>query len=367
MIRMTTRNLYRRPVRTALTVVGVAVGVVAVVALTTTTQGFWRSVEQWVHVSDADLTVFQANVAADIFSLLDEQTVGADLAAIPQVESVVGTVWHILTVKRQPVLAIGLRTEHLDRLPDAMVAGSHPTADNEIMLGTLARRVVDRDVGDDLVIQGDSYKVVGIFRSDIIFLNGAIAFSLPRLQQLAGKEGLVTAFQVRLHPGADTAAVSERIERDHPELVAIGGASEYSKVDQGLEIMDRSVWALGFIAVVVGSIIVANTMWMSVLERTREIGVLRAVGWARRRIVIMILLEALGVALIASIVGCVLGVALAQLATKMQVTEQFVEPVVDARPFLLALGIAVVLGLVGALLPAWRATRISPAEALRYE
>ena len=71
-------------------------------------------------------------------------------------------------------------------------------------------------------------------------------------------------------------------------ITCIADASEYNKVDQGLEMARGTVWAISFIAIVIGSIIVTNTMWMSVLERTREIGVLRAVGWSRRRVVLMI-------------------------------------------------------------------------------
>ena len=155
-----------------------------------------------------------------------------------------------------------------------------------------------------------------------MFINGAVVLSLPELQRIAAKEGRVTAFQVYLQPDADPAAVIERVESAHPNLVAIGDAAQYGKVDQGLEMIDGTVWVISLLALIVGSIIVANTMWMSVLERTREIGVLRAVGWSRQRIVTMILIEAAGVGLIACVVGCAAaGAALARLAAGMQVAK----------------------------------------------
>ena len=131
--------------------------------------------------------------------------------------------------------------------------------------------------------------------------------------------------------------------------------SEYSKVDQGLEMAKGMVWTVTFIAVVIGSIIVANTMWMSVLERTREIGVLRAVGWSRRRVVVMIVLEAVGLGLGACVLGSVLGVALAWSTRWLPVSSLFVDPVFDAATFVLALSVALLLGVLGALMPAWRA------------
>jgi putative ABC transport system permease protein len=147
----------------------------------------------------------------------------------------------------------------------------------------------------------------------------------------------------------------------------VASVSEYSKVDQGLEMAEGIVWTVTFIAVVVGSIIVANTMWMSVLERTREIGVLRAVGWSRRRIVLMIVLEAAGLGLGACFLGSVLGAALAWSTKWLPVSNLFVDPTFDAATFVLALAVALLLSMLGALMPAWRAARILPAEALRYE
>ena len=155
----------------------------------------------------------------------------------------------------------------------------------------------------------------------------------------------------------------------HPrfELAVVADVSEYNKVDQGLVMASSMIWGVSFIALVVGSLIVTNTMWMSVLERTREIGVLRAVGWSKGGIVRLIVLESMGVGLLGFMIGCLLGIGLAELTAILPVTEQFLDPQYDAVLFLLAGVVAVALSVVGAVLPAGRAVRVSPAEALRYE
>ena len=365
---MIARHLYRRPVRTGLTALGVAAGVVAIVAFSTLVRGAWASVDALVHINDTELIVFQANVAADIFSVLDEAETRARLLATPGVRAAVGSLWHVLRVERQPFcLAVGLRLEDMAGIRRNLVAGRLPEADDELLLGSIAARVLERDVGGTVDIRGEAYRVAGILHTDVVFFNGAVVLSLPRLQRLTAKEGCVTAFQVDLGPGADPEAVTALIEATYPDLAAIGGAGEYRKTDQGLVIAEGLVWAVSFIAVVVGSIIVANTMWMSVLERTHEIGVLRAVGWSRRRVVLMVMAEAAGVGLLACGVGCPAGAGLAKLATALPVAEQFLEPAFGLRAFAMAVGVALVLSVIGALLPAWRAARISPAEALRYE
>lgn len=368
LLRMTARNLYRRPVRTSLTAIGVAMGVVAIVAFTTIADGLWESVEEFIHLDDSDLLVFQANVAGDILSALDERETHETLLRVPGVAKAVGTLWHVLPVEKQLfVMLIGLHRAEMSSRHENLVRGRCPEADDELLLGTIAQRVLAKDVGDTLNILDEPCRVVGIFHSDLVFINGAVVMDLPRLQRIAAREGYVTAFQVYLDSEADPDGVIARIEAENPGLVAIGDVRQYSKVDQGLEMMDSMVWGISFIALVVGSIIVANTMWMSVSERTREIGVLRAVGWSRRQIVLMILLEAAGVGLIACALGSAGGTGLAKLTTRLEVADRFMDPVFGVSPFALALLVAVVLSVLGALMPAWRAAHISPAEALRYE
>ena len=368
LVGMTIRRLWRRPMRSALTALGVAIGVVAIVALSTIVQGFWQTTDEAIHFGDADMLVYQAGAAADLLSTLNEDETRAKLLSVPGVSRAVGSFWYILPVEDRPFLfAMGLHVEDIATFGADLISGRYPQAEDEVILGSMASRTLGKGAGDVISIQGDTYRVAGVFETAIVFYNGAIILPLPTLQRLAAKPGCVTLFQVYCHKEADVDAVVERLERENPDLVAVATISQYSKVDQGLEMAKGIVWTVTFIAVVIGSIIVANTMWMSVLERTREIGVLRAVGWSRRRIVLMIVLEAGGLGLGACVLGSILGAALAWLTTFLPVSNLFVDPAYDAATFVLALVVALLLSVLGALMPAWRAARILPAEALRYE
>jgi len=125
--------------------------------------------------------------------------------------------------------------------------------------------------------------------------------------------------------------------------------------------------SISFLAVFIGGLGMLNTMLMSVLERTREIGVLRALGWRRRQVVGMILQEALILGLAGGLLGSLLGVGLAWAVTLAPVVGGMMAP--RYSPALLAqvLAIALGMGIAGGLYPAWRATKMSPVEALRYE
>ena len=362
------RNLRRQPVRTSLTAMGVAVGVVAIVAFGAIAGGLRSATEGAIRISGADMSVFQAGVAADLFSTLDEETTRSLLAALPEVEDSSAVLTHIVPVDGKPFMAVfGVHPHEFGFRDHEPVEGRRMAAEDEVMIGSIVRRVLDKTVGETILIRGEVFKIAGVVRTGVVYFDGGIIVNLRALQRLLDRQGQVTSFQVRLRSGADPDLAAERIERAHPQLIAIASADQYSKVDPGLEIADGMVWAVSFMALVIGSLIVTNTMWMSVNQRIREIGVLRAVGWSRANIIGMIVAEAAGLGLIACLLGCGLGIGLAELTTVLPVTRQYLLPVFDARTFVLALGVAVILSVVGAMLPALRAAGISPVEALRRE
>jgi putative ABC transport system permease protein len=108
-------------------------------------------------------------------------------------------------------------------------------------------------------------------------------------------------------------------------------------------------------------------MAMSVFERTREIGVLRAVGWSVLRVGLMIASEAAGICLIALGVGYALGALAADVFVGRSALSGLITPTYTASTFGWGIAFAFGVGLLGALYPTWRAVRLTPIEALRHE
>jgi putative ABC transport system permease protein len=141
-------------------------------------------------------------------------------------------------------------------------------------------------------------------------------------------------------------------------------ASEVVGTSQGFRVARAMSWSTSLLAIVVGVLGVMNTMLMTVFERTHEIGILLAVGWKRRRIMLMVLLESA----LLGLLGGVLGVALGALGLKILETTPAIrgllEPDLSPRLLLISIAIAVVVGVISGLYPGWRSSRLSPSLAL---
>jgi putative ABC transport system permease protein len=124
---------------------------------------------------------------------------------------------------------------------------------------------------------------------------------------------------------------------------------------------------IGLLAMLVGGIVVANTMMMSIYERTREIGTLRALGWRKGRILSQIVEESLLLCLIAGFLGSFLGILLMQLISSIPGFGGMLAADWSTGIFINAIILTLIVGLIAGAYPAWRASRLQPVEALRYE
>jgi putative ABC transport system permease protein len=130
--------------------------------------------------------------------------------------------------------------------------------------------------------------------------------------------------------------------------------------------LSRSIaWIVSSIAVTIGAIGMLNTMVMTVTERTREIGTLRAIGWRTRRVASAIVLEAMLLSISGGALGCLLALGALRLLSRFPTTSGLVDGQVSPWALLLGFGLALTISLCGAAYPAWWGARRSPMEAIR--
>jgi len=130
--------------------------------------------------------------------------------------------------------------------------------------------------------------------------------------------------------------------------------------------MNTAVWAVSLVAILVGGIIVVITMLKAVSERTREIGVLRAIGWTRQRIIKMIIGESILLSLIGIVVGLIVKIGIVEILGSTGMIPGLM-PSFSVSLFVKGIRVALLLGIIGGIYPAYRASRLEPTEALRYD
>jgi putative ABC transport system permease protein len=221
-------------------------------------------------------------------------------------------------------------------------------------------------VGETLDLGGTRYKVVGIYHANAAFMELGGVVTLRAAQAFTGNPHKVQFFNVTLKDPRTADTVVQEINAQFPQVHA-ALAGEFAGQLPDMATMRALAGGISVLAALLGGLGMMNTMLMTVLERTREIGVLRALGWRRRRILFLILNEALALGLISVVVAVGVAFGLAWLLGRIPFYGATLQPVWQAGVFVRAAGIALALGLIGGLFPALRASRMQPIEALRYE
>jgi putative ABC transport system permease protein len=348
------KNLLRRPARTLFTASGVGLGVGLIVALLAITNGVHRTAGDLMHVGRADFGLYQAEVSDFTRSLLAE-SLASKVARDPAVAAVAKV--KLLVVGGTLVFGLDHKEFAYRRL--VVVAGSRGSA--------MAGDHSGKKPGESIRLLGRSFTVSGIYHSGDRFEDLGIVLPLQTVEALSGRPAEITSIGVTVQLGASVKSVAARLERRYPGVAAITEPGQAIKVDTASRLIISTGWIVSLLALIVGGIGVTNTMAMSVSERTREIGILRAVGWSGRRVGAMIVSEAVAICLLALVVGCALGVLAARLFVGRSGLSGLISPTYTAATFVWGLAFALAVGVVGALYPAWRAVRLAPIVALRHE
>lgn len=369
------KNVIRRRVRSGLTVIGMAVAVGAVVALVGISSGFERSFLAIYQREQVDLVVQQRGVKQKLTSVLDAKLEDR-IRKIPGVRQInSGLVDFTSMDELGPigVLVQGWQADAPMMRGLNILPGGRQLAETDrkcVLLGERLAASLEKKVGDTLKIFDDeTYKVAGVFHSNSVYENGSMVVLLADLQRFMGREGQVSGFAIVTDDSND----KEGIERIRREIEALGKnleatpTVEFVNSTNEIRFVHAMAWITSAVALVIGAVGMLNTMVMSVFERTREIGILRAIGWGRWRVVRMILMESV----LLSFTGGVVGTTAAISLTHVLAQQPAVSGMVDANvaPWVVIQGflIALCVGLLGAAYPAYRGAQLLPTEALRHE
>jgi ABC-type lipoprotein release transport system permease subunit len=360
------KNLWRRKTRTLLTAIGIAVGVAAVVVLSAFGEGMAEGFGSVSASAEADLMVGQKDAVMIMMGAIDEQ-IGAEIAQMRGVAEVAGAVVGIVQTPETPYfLVMGEDPRGFAIARYRLIAGRALGSKRQVLLGKLTAKNAKKTVGDTYRINDVGYRVAGIYETGASFEDNGAVIALADAQRAFDKHNQVNFFKVKLRDLERRDEIKRAIEERWDDL-GVTRSGEPSKQDEMLNLYRSLGWFLGIFAILVGGLGMMNAMLMSVFERTREIGVLRALGWRRRRIIGMIIGEALILALSGGVLGVALAVALIQLASLSPAVGGLLSNTISPTLVVQALITALVLGTVGGAYPAWRAAQLAPVEAMRAE
>lgn len=362
------RGLMRRPVRTALTLAGISIGIAAVVALVGMAWGYEKSIGKQLDVIGIDMIV--SNMSGGIMPKTFDASLEEPISRLPAVKDTTSVLMQLISVEDAPMIMVsgrewgGFTWSQLKVVEGRM---PHDGEEPAVVLGRLAAEVLKKKVGDTLLLDSEELNVVGIVDGGAVVENGAIILSLSVMQRVTLNEGKVNFIDIRFKPGTTKEQVDQtavEVKKIFPEGRAVR-ANEVVGTSQGFKVAQAMSWSTSILAIAVGILGVMNTMLMTVFERTHEIGILLAVGWKRRRVMLMILCESALLGFFGGVLGVLLGAAGLMVMETTPAIKGMLEP--DLSPELLSISvvIAVVVGLVSGLYPAWRSSRLSPSVAIQ--
>jgi putative ABC transport system permease protein len=365
---MILRNLLRRRTRTILTLVGVSLGVAAIVSLVAVADGLIGGYEALWSGGNGDLTVTQGEALDPSTSVID-QSLGEELLKVAGVKAVAGMIYGEATTDQIPYLLIfgheaeGFAIEHFKIVEGE---GLSSRSRREIIIGKLASDTLNRGVGESIRMYDSAYRIVGIYETGQGLEEGGGVVTLEDAQAMLKRPRQVNVFQVQLKELADPDVVRERIERRFPDL-AVTKSGEGATQETMMGMISAFAWGISLLAVIIGGVGMMNTVLMSIFERTREIGLLRALGWRKSRVLRMILMESIGLSLIGGVLGSALGIVTVWLFGRIPATAGLMQGKFSLSLFIQAFMVALGLGAIGGLYPAWRASQLDPLLAMQYD
>jgi putative ABC transport system permease protein len=363
-------NVLRRRLRAVVTALAVSIGVTAVMTLGVLTYSLRQTAVSILETGKSDFTVSQRGVSDLLDSTLDREDLQA-IRSTPGVRSAIGTLVETGRVDAaHPIfIEIGLHEADEDPYGITVLRGRsfRDDASDEMMLGWRAAKDFGVGVGDKFTIEERTFRIVGLFSTGNAVGDAAGMFPLTDLQAWKRLPGVLTLAFVVTKPGVSIDGVRHAIERANPRLATVRSAKDYGKVDRNLVLITAANIGGSILALFIGATGVMNTSLLSFFERIREFGLLRAVGWSRRRLFRLVLGEALLVSLVGAGLGIGIGFGAVEGLTRVPQLRGVFRPAYDSMIFARALGFAFGMALLGALYPATRAAMLPPLEALQHE
>lgn len=387
----TLRNLQRRKLRSVLTIAGISVGIVALVVF----GSMANKIDSFVN---ANADYLKGTVAVSAEGTTQRFTQPLSSSAVAAVHEVAGSAAVVPSVQLTVEAAEGMPSTFL---PDTIVgveAGAAAPAGayvislaqgrelqasdanaNVAVLGSDVALHYQKQIGDTIMLRDEQFEVVGIYQATLAVPDSEVLVPMAAAQRLfvaslpeqyrksLQPSDVVTNLMVYLPAGADADEFAARITTAAPDTRTMTTNSVAKEIGSITKLLQAILIGVGLLSLIVGGLSVINTMAMAVAERTREIGIKRAIGGGRARVVREIVSESASIGFIGGMVGLTAGALIVFVGNEMGRSGGTVLFDLTASTAIQAIAFATILGALAGFIPALNAARLDPVAALRYE
>lgn len=376
MIKLSFLNLFRRKTRSFLALLGVIIGVASIIVLVSIVDGLFLQFNDVINQYKG-LNVMEKDAVDQPFSILDEGFANG-LERVSGVNVAIPEIWYVpekidgkaneFSFSTTSVYGLDIKKQNAARQAGWIVDidEGKTLAGNDtgfVLIGKKIAKDYHKFVGAKIEVNGKKFVVKGIFKGESDLIENIIVMNLPDAKQLSNiPAGKVNSFTLDLDDPSKSEQVRQLIEFKYPNQVKVYSAATYTKTfDETLGQFRLLVFFVADISAVVAGIGIVNTILMSIRDRIKEIGTLKAVGWTSGDIVKMVLFESVLIGIIGGIIGIVFGFLIDVVLEAVFGLGFAVTLPLILEAFLFAL----FLGLAAGIYPAYRASKLEPVIALR--
>ena len=390
MVTLAVNNLKERKLRSWLTVLGIVIGIAAVVTLMLLGTGLENAIKlQFAKMGISNIRVAPGNLRGPpTGSIGFNNSIIDHVEKSKYVEYINPVLLDIATVeyanKELSLMVRGYDTKLSDRgfadIDIKIGSGRYfsPREQGTVIIGyNIAHDKFDKDilVKNNININSKQFKVIGIFEKTGVDEDDSIYLPLEDARELFNKKDLVNVLVVKIKDGIDIEKAADDITRilkrtyNEEEFVVFTPEQVLNQLEEILNVVKVLLSGIAAISLVVGGIGIMKSMFPSVLERRRQIGIMKAVGATKNQILFAFLVESGLIGLGGGVIGVLLGFSVAKsveiVAKLMGFGLLYITP--DYKVMIPMLLFSFFVGMISGIIPAYQAAKLSPVEALRYE
>ncbi|MFH1173530.1 MAG: ABC transporter permease [archaeon] len=391
--------------RSWLTILGIVIGVAAVIAITSIGSGMQQQMSEQLGGLGGDLLTLSAGysrgfsmfgppgerggggaTATEEEPVLDRTDVQA-LKGLPEIAlidtQIRGTVKVSYLGKSGSVSLIGVDQKTWSRITTEAIAEGRmlDSADQNVIVigGKLASSFFDKPVGINqmITIESNVFRVVGVLDDDSTTIYAPLAMAYQVLDDK--EQGVYDSIIIKIK---DEGQLDETINKTEQRLMLVrhvtAKTQDFSITSskkmqetrsEMMSSMNAFLVAIAAVSLIVGAVGIANTMFTSVLEKTKEIGIMKAIGARNRDILTIFLLNAALIGMVGGLLGVVFGIVLSGALPALMGETGMLRggTFVSLHAILMALSVSVIIGIAAGIIPAYQASKLKPVDALRYE